>query len=200
MFAEQLWPNLALFAAGQAAAWYYLHTGRTRIGTAVTVALWVLADWFLVARFVFRATGFDLWLPLISLQLVAGGTVLALLLAQWRRRRSATARQRPQLFAAGLAAYLRGELAGAEATFRRLVRSDPWDTAAWVALGNVLLGAARPKPARRCYRRALGVDTHRHYGELVRHKLASLQASAGRDPAPLAATAARAAVETAQTT
>ncbi|MBL8726991.1 MAG: hypothetical protein JNM25_01080 [Planctomycetes bacterium] len=191
MFADQLWPNLVLFAAGQAAAWYYLHTGRTRIGTAVTVALWVLADWFLVAKYVFRVTGADLVLPLVSLQVVAGATVLALSFAQWRRRRSAVARQRQALFAAGLTAYLRADHGEAEATFRRLVRSDPWDSAAWIALGNVLARAGRPKPARRCYRRALGVDASRQYAELVRH-LQGLLVGSGTGAASLRSPAAAA--------
>ncbi len=199
MFVEQLWPNLLLFAAGQAAAWFYLHTGRTRLGTAATVALWVLADWFLVAKFVFRATGPDLSLPLLSLQVVAAAAVLALLFAQWRRRRSAVARQRPQMFATGLTSYLRGDLVAAEATFRRLVRTDPWDSGAWLALGNVLAQAARPKPARRCYRRALGVDTGKQYAELVRHQLALLQQSAAMAPPAVARAAPTTAVETVPT-
>jgi tetratricopeptide (TPR) repeat protein len=199
VFAEQLWPNLVLFAAGQAAAWYYLHTGRTRIGTAATVALWLLADWFLVAKYVFRATGPDLLLPLISLQLVAAATFVALLFAQWRRRRSRTARQRAQLFAAGIAAYLRGAHAEAEATFGRLVRNDPWDTAAWTALGNVMVRTAQPKRARRCYRRALGVDTRKQYAELVRHQLDLLQQDGAVGASPSTPSPARAPVETAST-
>lgn len=175
MFADQLWPNVVLFAAGQVAAWYYLHTGRTRIGTAATVALWVLADWFLVAKYVFRVTAADVRLPLACLQAVAAATVLALVYAQWRRRRSAVTRQRGALFAAGVAAYLRGDHGPAEATFRRLVRNDPWDTAAWVALGNVLARASQAKRARRCYRRALGVDGNHQYRDLVRHQLALLR-------------------------
>lgn len=200
MFAEQLWPNLLLFAAGQVAAWYYLHTGRTRIGTAVTVALWVLADWFLVAKFVFRATGGDLSWPLWLLQATAAGTVLVLLFSLWRRRHSAVAKRRSQLFASGQAAYLTGDQPAAELTFRRLLRNDPWDTAAWVALGNVLVRLQQPKRARRCYRRALGVDTGKQYGELVRHQLQLLQAAVVAAPQAGSKRRAAAGVEAASTT
>jgi tetratricopeptide (TPR) repeat protein len=182
---EQLWANLILFAAGQAAAWFYLHTGRTGLGAAATAALWVLADWYLVAKFVYRVEGPGLWLPLAGLQLVAWVTICALSVAQWRRRRSATARQRVQLFADGMAAYLRGRCDEAQAIFRRLARNDPWDAAAWVAWGNVLLRMGRIQPARRCYRRALGVDSARHYAELVRHQLLLAAEAARGGPRPV---------------
>ncbi|MBL9077632.1 MAG: hypothetical protein JNL08_09020 [Planctomycetes bacterium] len=178
MFADQLWPNLLLFAAGQAAAWYYLHTGRTRIGAASTVALWVLVDWWLVAHYVYRASGGDLLLPLGLMQATALLTVAALGFALWRRRWSAAAKARPERFTAGMATYLRGDLPAAELEFRRLVRTDPWDAAAWLALANVLARAGRVGPARRCCRRALGVDTTKAHAELVQHQLARLQRTA----------------------
>ena len=174
MFADQLWPNLALFAAGQVAAWYYLHTGRTRVGAAATVALWVLLDWFLVAKYVYRLDGVELQLPLGLLQATAAATGLALAIAVWRRRWSPAARERAPRFAAAMAAYLRGDLDTARARLRGLVRTDPWDAAAWVAFGDVLARAGERKAARRCYRRALGVDTQKAYGEFVRHQLALL--------------------------
>jgi predicted Zn-dependent protease len=162
----------------------------------------VLADWFLVARYVFRVTGPDLLLPLVSLQVVAASTVLALAFAQWRRRRSAVARQRHELFATGLTAYLRAEHGAAEATFRRLVRTDPWDSAAWIALGNVHARTERETAARRCYRRALGVDAKKQYTELVRHQLALLggPGATGRVPPTPDAAVATAVVETVPTT
>lgn len=174
---DALLPNLLLFATGQAAAWYYLRTGRWWVGVAASAALWVLADWLFLAKYAFAATGTDLMVPLVALQAVAAGIVLVLAWALWRRRWSATARQRPQIFGDGVAAYLRGDHAAARQTLRRLVRTDPWDTAAWVALGNVELRDGNPARAKRCYRRAVGVDTKALYGDLIAHQLQSMQTS-----------------------
>ncbi|HEX5053460.1 MAG TPA: hypothetical protein VFZ65_16905 [Planctomycetota bacterium] len=167
VFADHFLPNLLLFVAGQAAAWYYLRTGRFLIGASATAALWLLADWFVLAKFVFGTDPADLLLPLWSLQIVALGTVAALALARWRRRWSRTARQRPALFQAGVAQYLRADYEAASATLRRLVRADPWDAAAWIALGNVFSRQVQPRRARACYRRAAAVDTARAYGDLL---------------------------------
>ena len=186
MFADHWWPNIVLFAAGQAASWYYMHTGRTRIGVASAVALWVLADWFLVAKYVFDAAGTDLLLPLASMQVVAAATAGALSFALWRRRWSAAAKQRTPAFAAAITAYMRGDLDEARSRLRRLVRTDPWDAAAWVALGNVAMRAGERWRARRCYRRALGVDTKKQFVDFVRHQ-SSLPVGLGAAAAPAAA-------------
>ena len=188
MFADQFLPNLSVFVLGQAAAWYYLRTGRFWIGTVSTAALWVLADLLLVARFVFGVSSQDLALPLFLLQGVALGTLAALLLALWRRRWSATARARPQLFAAAMAQYLRCDHVAAESTFRRLTRADPWDVAAWTALGNVLAASAQPQRARRCYRRAARVDTSRRFADFLQQQEGRLvQASSPRAKPPAVA-------------
>lgn len=177
---------LLLFFGGQAAAWYYLRSGRIWIGLAASVSLWVLADWYCVAKYLYGLSGRDLVLPLVLLQAVAAATVVVLLTGLWRRRWSATARQRPQLFGQGLAAYLRGELDLARRTFRRLVRSDPWDAAAWVALGNVETRRHRPGPARRCYRRGRSVDRTGQFADFVAERL---RPGPGARPAPAARTA-----------
>ena len=191
MFADQFLPNLSVFVLGQAAAWYYLRTGRFWIGALSTAALWVLADLLLVARFVFGVSSQDLALPLFLLQGVALGTLAALLLALWRRRWSATARARPQLFAAAMAQYLRCDHVAAASTFRRLTRADPWDVAAWTALGNVLAASAQPQRARRCYRRAAQVDTGRRFADFLQQQQRRLHAGprarqpAVAEPAPV---------------
>lgn len=170
MFADQFLPNLSVFVLGQAAAWYYLRTGRFWIGAVSTAALWVLADLLLVARFIIGVSTQELALPLFLLQGVAVGTLAALLLALWRRRWSATARARPQLFAAAMTQYLRCDHVAAASTFRRLTRADPWDVAAWTALGNVLARSAQPQRARRCYRRAAQVDTRGRFADFLQHQ------------------------------
>ncbi|HEX6812980.1 MAG TPA: hypothetical protein VF384_15250 [Planctomycetota bacterium] len=167
MLGDQFLPNFAMFVVGQAAAWFYLRTGRFWIGALSTAALWVLADVVVVARFAFGASAEDLALPLSLLQAVALGTVAALLFAQWRRRWSDTARARPRLFAAAMEQYLRSDHVAAAATYRRLTRADPWDVAAWTGLGNALARSAQPKRARRCYLRAAGVDTRRRFADFL---------------------------------
>ena len=95
----------------------------------------------------------------------------ALALAQWRRRWSKTARQRSELFTSGMTAYLHGHHDEARSTFRRLVRTDPWDAGAWLALGNVHSRQRQPGAASRCYRRGLRVDLGREYTDLARRLL-----------------------------
>lgn len=174
MLPEDSLLQLVLFTAGQAAAWYYLRTGRWWVGVCASGAMWVLADWFFVAKHVFGASGSDLTLPLVALQSTAILTIVGLLFALWRRRWSATAKSRPQLFGQGLAAHLRGDHEAARQIFRRLARNDPWDAAAWVAWGNVESRTGTTSRARRCYRRALGVDTRVQYTDLIQHQLERL--------------------------
>lgn len=163
-------PNLVVFAVGQATAWFHLRTGRWCAGGALSAALWLLADCALVARNMFGATGGHVWLPLVAMQVLAIGAGLWLGIRWWWRRGSRTARQRPELFADGLAAYLRGDLVLAAATFRRLVKNDPWDAAAWIAAGNVAQRAGRPRIASRYWWRGLGVDRDRVFTDFVAHQ------------------------------
>ncbi|MCR9245298.1 MAG: hypothetical protein NXI31_09720 [bacterium] len=167
MFPDSLLLNLALFVAGQAAAWFYLRSGRLLVGGLATAAIWIAADWAVVARYVFEDLE-QFRIALIAMQLVCVGIVGLLAFAQWRRRWSGTAKRRAELFEAGTAAYLRDAHDEARATYQRLVRCDPWDAAAWLALGNVHRRADRRSAARRCYRRCLRVDTQREYTDLAR--------------------------------
>lgn len=174
MFTAAFLPNLLLFAIGQAAAWFYLRTGRFLLGVVATVALWVLADWLLVAKYLFGRPDDQLQLPLGLLQGVAIVVVVALAYGQWRRRWSQTSKRRHELFAAGVAAYLRADYPGAQQSLRRLVRNDPWDAAAWAALADVLWRAGQPGKARAAFRRAQRVDLNGDYADFVEHQLAGL--------------------------
>lgn len=176
MFAALTLPTLLAFVAGQAAAWYYLRTGRFWLGAAATIVLWSLFDWWAVARFVFAAGPDELRVPASLLQAVAVLTMLALLFAQWRRRWSSTARHRRAHFTAGLTQLLRSDYAAARATFARLVRTDPWDTAAWIALGDVHRHDGKPARAKRCYRRAAAVDIDRTHADLLKLQQERLRA------------------------
>lgn len=167
MFAASFLPNLLCFVTGQAAAWYYLHTGRFWIGLLSTVALWVWFDVWLVARYVFAVPAGDLQWTALALQLVAIATVVALAFGLWRRRWSATARARTSHFGQGMTQFLRCDYAAARATFARLVSADPWDAAAWIALGDVLDRTGQAGKAQRCYRRAGSVDTRGAFADLL---------------------------------
>ena len=168
MYAELLLPNLLAFCAGQAAAWFYLRTGRVLIGASSTIALWSLLDWWVLAKALFAAEPRDLVLPAALLQAVAVATVVALCFSRWRRRWSQAARQRPARFTAGLTQLLRSDYGAARTTFARLVRTDPWDVAAWIALGDVHRHSGQSARAKRCYRRAAAVDIQRAHADLLR--------------------------------
>ena len=167
MLVESFLANLALFVAGQAAAWYYLRTGRLWWGGLSMAVLWVAADWAVVARYVFGDTGAHYRTALLVLQLTAIATVVALGVALWRRRWSATARQRGELFAEGTRHYLASRHEAARAMFVRLVRADPWDAAAWLALGNAQRRLGQTAASRRSYRRCRRVDLAGEYAELA---------------------------------
>jgi hypothetical protein len=168
VFAASLSVNLLVFVVGQAAALFYVRTGRTGIGLLGAVATWLMLDWWLIARFVQAAPEPELALVAGLLQLVSLLLAGLLAFARWRRRWSRTARQRTELFATGMAQYLRGEHVAAKATFGRLVHTDPWDVAAWIALGDVCGRAGEAKRARRCWRRARAVDTKAEFSDVLR--------------------------------
>ncbi len=163
--------NLLLFAAGQLAAWYYLRTGRVVVGFVATALLWLLLDGWLVSRYVFRVDGPPWSWLLVAFHATAVAVVAMLLLGLWRKRWSATARNRPSLFAAALELHLCGDYAAAARAFRRLVRNDPWDAAARLGLGNAERRLGRLDAARRAYRSALRVDIEGRYRELARMQI-----------------------------
>lgn len=171
--------NLVLLLAAQAAAWHYLRTGRIAIGAVATALLWSLLDGWLIAKFVYRLEQPPYTYLLAAFQAVALATIALLAFGLWRRRYSATARRRTEWFAKGLASYLRGEHAVAVGVFRRLVRCDPWDPAAWAALGNVLRSHGQVAAARSCYARALRVDRIGTHKDHVRQQLARVARARG---------------------
>lgn len=167
VFAASFLPNLLVFAIGVAAAIYYMRSGRAGIGLSALVLTCVLFDWWLLARYVQASEAPELQLPALALQAVALGTAALLAWQLWRRRYSATARARTQHFGQGMSQFLQNDYAGARATFTRLVRSDPWDVAAWIALGDALARDNKRPQSVRCYRRAHAVDTAGAYADLL---------------------------------
>lgn len=177
MYVTAFLPNLIAFACGQTAAWHYLRTGRSWVGSLLTLGVWSLLDAWLLARYVFAAEPAVLRALAFGLQGLAFAAVAWLLFALWRRRWSAAARARPERYRLALDAFLRGEWAAAQAGYRALVRTDPWDAAAWMGLGDTLARAGDGKAATRCYRRAAGVDVGRHFADLLQLRLGVRRAS-----------------------
>lgn len=172
MFPDAFLPNLALFLAGQLAAWGYLRTGLVRRGVVLMLVMWVLADAVLLLRFAYAETGTGYVAALLAMQCVAVLGALWFALGRVRRRWSRTARERGDLLAAGLRLYLQGRFADAQGLFTRLHRCDPWDPAAAIALANTLARTDRPRRAARLYRHARAVDRRRTYDGLVQAQLA----------------------------
>lgn len=160
-------PDLLLFLAGQACAWFYLRTGRFWFGFLGTALLWGMLDAWLLLQFAFADEGPLGDQALFALRATAGALVACFLFAQWRRRWSAAAKRRDARFATGTVQFLRSEFVAAKATFLGLVRTDPWDAIAWIWLGDVYTRTGELTRARRCYRRAAGVDTERRCGDLL---------------------------------
>jgi tetratricopeptide (TPR) repeat protein len=179
VFPDAFLPNLGAFLLGQVAAWGYLRTGMVRRGVLLMLLVLVLADWALLARFAFEQRGLGYLAPLLAMQIIGVAGAVWLAFGLLRRRFSATARRRAELFAQGQRHYLCGQLDSAGAAFRRLHRNDPWDVPSAIALANVLARCERPRAARRLYRQARSLDRRREYHDLVEAQLALV---AGRRP------------------
>lgn len=171
MFADAFWPNFVLFLLGQVAAWGYLRTGLGGRGAWVLVLTWVLADVALVARFGYDHVGSVYVGSLAGMQFVAVAAFGAFLFARVRRRLKGVVGRVAALRRAGFVAYLRGDLEVAIDKFGRILRLDPWDTSARVALGTALLRQGRARPGRRILRSVRGLDRAGSYTHAVQSEL-----------------------------
>ena len=176
VFVDAVMVNVLVFAVGQAFAWLFLRSGRFWLGAGATVALWTFIDWWLVARFVLGDPVEGLQWPLLGLQATASMTTGAYLWARLRKRLAAP--QRADRFREGLQQLLAGKLSAAEITFRQLAWVDPWDPSAWIARGDACRRQGAVRRARRCYRRAGGVDVKRQFADLLSHRLKLLNNAA----------------------
>ncbi|MGE3174197.1 MAG: hypothetical protein AB7O97_16330 [Planctomycetota bacterium] len=167
MFPDLFLPNAALCALGIAVAVYWLRTGMVGRGVALLAGLLVAADLALLARFVFDDRPSLYRGALWTLQVAATGGVAWLGFALARRRWSPDARRRDELFATGYRHYLRGEWEPAARHFRRLLRADPWDTAARVAAANTAWRLGRVQAALRGFRTARRLDRARAYVDFI---------------------------------
>jgi len=94
----------------------------------------------------------------------------------WARlRKRLAARVRTIRFRQGTAELLQGKLHAAESTFRQLVWSNQWDVSAWISRGDALRRLGILAKARRCYRRAAGVDANGQFADLLAHRVKLLQ-------------------------
>lgn len=174
--------NAAICAAGFATAIWWLRTGMLVRGVALLVAMAVTVDVALVARFVFADRGGWFQGGLMSMQVAALGSVAALGVALARRRWSADARRRAELFAAGLQHYLRDELKAARNLFLRLRRADPWDVAATVALANVHWREGRAARARTLLQIAARLDRRGEFRDFIGEQLRRVAAAPSGRP------------------
>ena len=178
MFPDLFWPSAALSALGVATAVFCLRSGMVVRGLLLLTVLAVAADVALVARYVYSDRGAWFSLSLWTLQLAAAASAAWLLAALVRRRWSADARRREELFAAGFQHYLRDELAAARGLFRRLLRANPWDVAAMVALANVTWREGRAGRARILLRRARRLDRTHSYAAFIGEQLRRMEGPA----------------------
>ncbi|HLQ39001.1 MAG TPA: tetratricopeptide repeat protein [Planctomycetota bacterium] len=182
MFPQSFVPNLLLFAAGQCAAWGWLRTGMVLRGVLAMVAVWVAADWALLAHFAYGQDGAQFLVPLGAMQVVGIVEPCAFFGRRLWRRITPRRHQRSELLRRGFQQYLSDDLAAAAVVFRRLRRTDPWDTAATVALANVLLAQGQRRRAMAAYRRARAIDRDGEHRDFIACQLerAGAGASGGK--------------------
>ena len=177
MFVDAVWANLSVFGVGQVFAWLFLRSGRFWVGAGALAVLWAAIDWWLVQRFLLSVPAQGQQLAVCILQatavLVTGSYLWACL------RRWLGAPVRSERFRRGITELVQGQWTSAEVSFRQLVWSDPWDVPAWIGRGDAFRRLQRPRRARRCYRRAAGVDVQGQFADLLAHRLELL-----RLPAP----------------
>lgn len=177
MFVDAVVANVLVFAVGQVFAWLFLRSGRFWLGAGATVALWTFIDWWLVARFLLATPAEGQQMPLLCLQGTAVLTTAAYLWARLRRRLAAP--KRADRFREGIQQLLSGKLTAADTTFRQLAWVDPWDPSAWIARGDACRRQGVLGRARRCYRRAGGVDVKGQFADLLTHRLKLLHTLKG---------------------
>lgn len=175
VFVDAVMANVLVFAVGQVFAWLFLRTGRFWLGAGATVALWTFIDWWLVSRYLLGTPAAGQQLPLLSLQLTAVLTTVIYLWAVLRRHLAAP--QRADRFREGIQQLLSGKLTEADTTFRQLAWVDPWDPSAWIARGDACRRLGVVGRARRCYRRAGGVDVKGRFADLLAHRLKLLHSA-----------------------
>lgn len=180
MFEDGFWPNLAIFVAGQIAAWGYLRTGLIRRGVCLMVGAWILADIALLARFAYEGQQTVYRLALTAMQAYSLCEFVLFAWGRWRRRRPAVRRQREELFRAAFLHYLRDEREAASRLYRAILRRDHWDVDAALGLATVLARSGQLRRARSLFRLARGLDRQGRYASAISWELRRFAARSGR--------------------
>lgn len=189
MFADAFWPNFAFFTLGQVVACLYLATGRLVRGGCLMLAVLLLADVALVARFGYANEP----VAVAALMLLQAYAVVEAALygyGRWYRRRPAVLQRRRAEYRQALIADLRGDDQQAATLLRALCKRDPWDVESTLGLavaqrrlGNVRGAGALLRRARRLDRAGRATDlifleTGRLQDERVAARTARSQARA----------------------
>lgn len=185
MLQDLFWPNLAVFGLGQAAAWFQVRTGRVLRGTVSMVALLVLADLVLVARFAYGEEALA-GIALTAMQAWAVGETVLLVFARWRRARPAALERRRRDYRLAIVSELRGADAEALPLLAKLARQDPWDIEVAIALAATQRRLGNGPAARRQLRRARRLDRSARFADVL-----FLEDLRLRRPAPVTAPAAQ---------
>lgn len=166
MLQDLFWPNLAVFGLGQAAAWFQVRTGRVLRGTVSMVALLVLADLVLVARFAYGEQALA-GIALTAMQVWAIGETALLVFARWRRARPAALERRRRDYRLAIVSELRGADAEALPLLAKLAREDPWDVEVAIALAGTQRRLGNRTAARRQLRRARRLDRSARFADIL---------------------------------
>lgn len=178
MFPGSFGANLAFFLLAQVVAWLYLRTGLVTRGLVVLIATWVLADLALVLRFAYGVTDEPYVASLGVMQAIAVAEAIRLTWRGLRRRRASFREWRTTSYREAMIAFLRNELDAARDGLLLLVRADPWDLPARLALGVVLARQGRTRAARRQFTGARRLDRKRRYADAIEIETRRLSAGA----------------------
>ncbi|MBK8979285.1 MAG: hypothetical protein IPM29_25590 [Planctomycetes bacterium] len=174
MFPDSTLANLGLFVAAQLVVWAYLGSGLVVRGVVLLVASWVLGDVALVSRFVFGETGWPYVASLLGMQGLTLFEVVRLAHGQWQRRSPRRQAERERSFRAASVAFMCDDIAGAERGFARLVRRDPWELRARLALARIRVLQQRPSSARRLLIAARRLDRDGDFRDWIDLELGAL--------------------------
>jgi len=170
MFQDSFFANVAVFLLGQVAAWGYMNTGLWWRGVLMLCGSWVLADVALVARFAYEHG--DLFISaLIAMQAVCVIGLFLFTYGRIRRRLPVVVAARERRFRTAFLLYLHDEIAAATRIYRKLVRTDPWDLPARVALGTVLARLGARRRSRWLLRTARGLDRDQRFEDVIADEL-----------------------------
>jgi hypothetical protein len=171
VFADVFLPNLVIFVVGKLSAWGWLRTGMFWRGLFVMVALWLLTDLALLARFAYGEVGRGFTIPLVAMQGTALASAALFTLGRLRRRFGGARQHRRERFLEGMILYMRDDFDAARKVFARLRAFDPWDVPSTIALANVMLLQGRRRRAGALYRFARSLDVRREYADLLAESL-----------------------------